>query len=126
MITVVQLRMADLDRLIGGRGRANRRQDQGWRAAHGDYRSADCAGAAAAWGGQTEERLAMESDWPESDLVSSAFGDPIYPDTRSQLLPKLIEQHNEQHPATRWGASGCTISGTSTPTTLLLARDRCT
>ena len=39
--------------------------------------------------------------WPDSDLVfRTAFGEPIYPDTPSQLLPKLIEQYNRQHPAT--------------------------
>jgi integrase len=50
---------------------------------------------------QAEERLVIESDWPESDLVfRTAFGEPVYPDTPSQLLPKLIEQYNQQHPAT--------------------------
>jgi integrase len=31
---------------------------------------------------QAEERLVIESDWPESDLVfRTAFGEPVYPDT---------------------------------------------
>jgi len=47
---------------------------------------------------QAEERLVVESDWPESDLVfRTAFGEPFYPDTPSQLLPKLIAQYN-RHP----------------------------
>jgi integrase len=41
---------------------------------------------------QAEERLVIESDWPESDLVfRTAFGEPVFPDTPSQLLPKLID-----------------------------------
>lgn len=37
---------------------------------------------------QAEERLVVESDWPESDLVfRTAFGEPVYPDTPSQLVP---------------------------------------
>lgn len=48
---------------------------------------------------QAEERLLVESDWPESDLVfRTAFGEPLYPDTPSQLLPKLIAKHNAEHP----------------------------
>ena len=47
-----------------------------------------------------EERLLIESDWPESDLVfRTAFGEPVYPDTSSQLLPKLIAQYNKKHPS---------------------------
>ena len=50
---------------------------------------------------QAEERLVVESDWPESELVfRTAFGEPVYPDTPSQLLPKLIDEHNKQHPST--------------------------
>jgi integrase len=49
---------------------------------------------------QAEERLVVESDWPESELVfRTALGEPIYPDTPSQLLPKLIDQYNTLHPA---------------------------
>jgi integrase len=41
----------------------------------------------------------VESDWPASDLVfRTAFGDPVFPDTPSQLLPKLIDRYNELHP----------------------------
>ena len=47
---------------------------------------------------QSQERLVIESDWPESDLVfRTAFGEPLFPDTPSQLLPKLVGQHNEKH-----------------------------
>ena len=43
----------------------------------------------------------IDSDWPESDLVfRTAFGEPVYPDTPSQLLPKLIDAYNKQHPST--------------------------
>ena len=50
---------------------------------------------------QAEERLVVESDWPESDLVfRTAFGEPVYPDTPSQLLPKLIDAYNKQYPST--------------------------
>ena len=50
---------------------------------------------------QAEERLVIESDWPESELVfRTAFGEPVYPDTPSQLLPKLIDAYNKQHPST--------------------------
>lgn len=46
---------------------------------------------------QAEERLVVESDWPESDLVfRTAFGERVYPDTPSQLVPKLIAQYNRQ------------------------------
>ena len=33
-------------------------------------------------------------------MFRTAFGEPIYPDTPSQLLPKLIDQYNKQHPST--------------------------
>ena len=42
----------------------------------------------------------IESDWPDSDLVfRTAFGEPVFPDTPSQLLPKLIDQYNATHTA---------------------------
>lgn len=48
---------------------------------------------------QAQERLLIESDWPDSNLVfRTAFGKPLYPDTPSQLMPKLIEQHNRANP----------------------------
>lgn len=48
---------------------------------------------------QSEERLLIESDWPELDLVfRTASGEPLYPDTPSQLLPKLVARHNVEHP----------------------------
>lgn len=41
----------------------------------------------------------IESDWPDSDLVfRTAFGEPINPDTPSQLLPKPIGQYDGQNP----------------------------
>jgi integrase len=49
---------------------------------------------------QAQERLLVESDWPESDLVfRTAFGQPLYPDTPSQLLPKLIDRYSAANPA---------------------------
>ena len=48
---------------------------------------------------QAEERLVIESGWPASDLVfRTALGEPVYPDTPSQLLSKLIDQYNALHP----------------------------
>jgi integrase len=42
----------------------------------------------------------IESDWPDSDLVfRTAFGQPLFPDTPSQLLPKLVDQYNEKYPS---------------------------
>ena len=47
---------------------------------------------------QSQERLVIKADWPESDLVfRTAFGEPLFPDTPSQLLPKLVGQYNEKH-----------------------------
>jgi integrase len=49
---------------------------------------------------QAEERLIVECDWPESDLVfRTAFGKPLYPDTPSQLFPKLVAKHNLECPS---------------------------
>lgn len=48
---------------------------------------------------QAQERLLIESDWPDSNLVfRTAFGKPLYPDTPSQLMPKLIEKYNKGNP----------------------------
>ena len=48
---------------------------------------------------QVEEQLVVETDWPDSDLVfRTAFGEPLYPDTPSQLMPKLVRRHNVEHP----------------------------
>ena len=49
---------------------------------------------------QADERLVIESDWPESDLVfRTAVGEPVVADTPSRLLPRLIDQYNEKHPS---------------------------
>ncbi len=46
---------------------------------------------------QDRERLAAGHDWHAGDYVfTRGAGLPLYPDTPSQLLPKLIEQHNAQ------------------------------
>lgn len=48
---------------------------------------------------QDEERLAAGPDWPSGDYVfTRGIGLPLYPDTPSQLLPKLIELHNADAP----------------------------
>ena len=47
---------------------------------------------------QAAERLVVESDWQDSDLVfRTAFGAPVFRDTPSQLLPKLIDQYDDTH-----------------------------
>ncbi len=41
----------------------------------------------------------VDSDWPELDLVfRTGFGGPLYPDTPSQLMPRLIRTFNAAHP----------------------------
>src|SRR4029450_12761795 len=46
-----------------------------------------------------QAQLMVESDWPDSDLVfRTGLGEPIYPDTPSQLMPKLIASYNRAHP----------------------------
>jgi integrase len=46
-------------------------------------------------GRQAAEQFVMEAGWPDSDLVfRTAFGEPIFPDIPSQLLPKLVDQYN--------------------------------
>lgn len=45
---------------------------------------------------QREERFAAGPDWAVGDLVfTRGAGLPLYPDTPSQHLPKLIERHNK-------------------------------
>lgn len=45
---------------------------------------------------QAEERLLVGRDWPGGDYVfTTALGSPVFPDTVSQLLPKLIAAYND-------------------------------
>jgi hypothetical protein len=47
---------------------------------------------------QAAERLVIESDWPDSDPgLPNGVRCALFPDTPSQLLPKLIAQYNEKH-----------------------------
>ncbi|MET7337115.1 hypothetical protein [Nonomuraea sp. NPDC005650] len=44
------------------------------------------------------------------------WGDPLFPDTPSSLMPKLIETHNKQNPRAQLPPTpACTTSATSTP-----------
>lgn len=48
-------------------------------------------------GEQRRERFAAGPDWGAGNYVfTRGAGFPLYPDTPSQLLPKLIERHNKQ------------------------------
>jgi integrase len=46
---------------------------------------------------QTEERLATGSAWNDNGglVFTSRWGEPLYPDTVTALMTKLINQHNE-------------------------------
>jgi integrase len=45
---------------------------------------------------QAEERLVAGPSWSgDDDVFTTALGSPIFPDTVSQLVPKLIAAHNE-------------------------------
>jgi integrase len=46
---------------------------------------------------QTEERLAAGSAWNDNDglVFTSRWGEPLYPDTVTALMTKLIYRHNE-------------------------------
>lgn len=51
---------------------------------------------------QAAERLVVESNWPDSDLVfRTAFGAALIPDTPSRPLPKLIAQYTRTTRSTR-------------------------
>jgi hypothetical protein len=66
---------------------------------------------------QVEERLVAGPSWNGDDHVfTTALGSPIFPDTVSHLMPKLIAAHNEGRtaPSGRPGRSlwpGYTTSG---------------
>lgn len=48
---------------------------------------------------QDEDRLKVGEAWRGSTYVfTTGWGDPLFPDTPSSLMPKLIETHNKQNP----------------------------
>jgi integrase len=50
---------------------------------------------------QAEERLSAGSAWNDSGglVFVTRWGEPLYPDTVSALMTKLINRHNQAHPA---------------------------
>ena len=51
---------------------------------------------------QAEERLSAGAAWTDTDglVFTNRWGEPLYPDTVSALMSKLISQHNKSVPAT--------------------------
>ena len=51
---------------------------------------------------QAEERLAAGSNWTDTSglVFTTRWGEPLYPDTVTALMTKLIRQHNKSLPAT--------------------------
>ncbi|WP_063780898.1 site-specific integrase [Nonomuraea sp. SBT364] len=51
---------------------------------------------------QDEERLKLGESWKggHAYVFTTGWGDPIFPDTPSSLMPKLIATHNKQNPRT--------------------------
>ncbi|MCK2214994.1 DUF2637 domain-containing protein [Actinomadura sp. ATCC 31491] len=49
---------------------------------------------------QDEERLRLGESWKGGGayVFTTGWGDPLFPDTPSSLMPKLIETHNKQNP----------------------------
>lgn len=49
---------------------------------------------------QDEERLKLGESWKGGGayVFTTGWGDPLFPDTPSSLMPKLIEAHNKQNP----------------------------
>ncbi|MFC4117477.1 site-specific integrase, partial [Nonomuraea zeae] len=49
---------------------------------------------------QDEERLRLGEFWKGGGayVFTTGWGDPLFPDTPSSLMPKLIETHNKQNP----------------------------
>lgn len=49
---------------------------------------------------QDAERAVVADAWPDTDLVfRTGLGSPLYPDTISQLVPRLIRSYNCAHPS---------------------------
>ncbi|MEV4115814.1 site-specific integrase [Nonomuraea sp. NPDC049695] len=49
---------------------------------------------------QDEERLRLGESWKGGNayVFTTGWGDPLFPDTPSSLMPKLIKTHNKQNP----------------------------
>ncbi|MEV1249976.1 site-specific integrase [Nonomuraea sp. NPDC049750] len=49
---------------------------------------------------QDEDRLKLGESWKGGNayVFTTGWGDPLFPDTPSSLMPKLIETHNKQNP----------------------------
>ncbi|WP_433512912.1 tyrosine-type recombinase/integrase [Nonomuraea sp. CA-143628] len=49
---------------------------------------------------QDEDRLKLGESWKGGNayVFTTGWGDPIFPDTPSSLMPKLVEAHNQQNP----------------------------
>ena len=68
---------------------------------------------------QAEERLVAGSAWTDTGglVVVTRWGEPLYPDTVTALMTKLINQHNKlaaPRPS-RYPMPGCMICATCTP-----------
>ncbi|TXK35716.1 site-specific integrase [Nonomuraea sp. C10] len=52
---------------------------------------------------QDEERLKLGEAWKGGSayVFTTGWGDPLFPDTPSSLMPKLINAHNKQNPNTQ-------------------------
>jgi integrase len=59
---------------------------------------------------QVSERLTVGPQWrggSDDYVFTSAWGEPIYPDTVSSLMPVLINRYNQRHAD---AATGCSAS----------------
>jgi integrase len=60
---------------------------------------------------QAGERLRVGPDWRGADdyVFSTAWGEPIHPDTVSSLMTTLVKTHHAQQRASRYLMPGFTI-----------------
>jgi len=67
---------------------------------------------------QAAERLAAGSSWADAGglVFTTRWGEPLYPDTVTALMTKLIRQHSKslRRPPSRSRTPGCTICVTCT------------
>ena len=71
---------------------------------------------------QAADQLKAGDSWrgvKDGYVFTTGWGEPIYPDTVTSLMAKLIRAHNQPeqgpHPRTSSRTHGCTTCGTSTP-----------